>query len=46
MENVSPHSKNNIGENGVDIKRENSHDLKFDHFTSLSRLERQRNVSK
>ena len=51
-----PHSKNKIGENGVDIYRENCqnllsgalvlHDLKFDYFTSLSRQERQRNVSK
>ena len=49
VESMSPHSKNKIVENGVDIPRENwkftvrcSHaplDLKFDHFTSLSRQE-------
>ena len=45
MKSVSPHSKNKIGENGVDIEREickfvvrcslPPHDFKFDHFTSL-----------
>ena len=53
---MRPYSKIKFGENGVDIKKKNlkfivrcsrpQHDLKFDHFKSLSRRERKRNVSK
>ena len=41
---LSPHSNNKIGENGVDILERKLRVV--DHFTSLSKQERQRNVSK
>ena len=48
MESVNTHSKNEIEiiENSSPGGPRPPHDLKFDHFTSLSRRERQRNASK